>query len=158
MTSKQFTVSAEGLKKLQEELEFLKTTKRKEVAEAIKTARAFGDLSENSEYDEAKNKQALIESKIMELEAMLKNAKVIDTSGNAAGVVHLGSSVLVYDPEFEEEVTYKIVGSKEANPLEDMISDESPVGKALLGRVAGDEVVVEAPGGQVVYQVREVLN
>jgi transcription elongation factor GreA len=158
MAVKQVTLTAEGKKKLELELEDLKGRQRREVAEEIKVALGYGDLSENSEYDEAKNKQALIESKIMELEAMLKNAKVIDTSGNAAGVVHLGSSVLVYDPEFEEEVTYKIVGSKEANPLEDMISDESPVGKALLGRVAGDEVVVEAPGGQVVYQVREVLN
>ena len=158
MAVKQVTLTAEGKNKLELELEDLKGRQRRKVAEEIKVALGYGDLSENSEYDEAKNKQALIESKIMELEAMLKNAKVIDTSGNTAGVVHLGSSVLVYDPEFEEEVTYKIVGSKEANPLEDMISDESPVGKALLGHVAGDEVVVEAPGGQVVYQVREVLN
>ncbi len=158
MAVKQVTLTAEGKKKLELELEDLKGRQRREVAEEIKVALGYGDLSENSEYDEAKNKQALIESKIMELEAMLKNAKVIDTSGNMEGVVHLGSKVVVYDSEFEEEVTYQIVGSKEANPLEDMISDESPVGKALLGRVAGDEVVVDAPGGQVVYQVREVLN
>ena len=158
MAVKQVTLTAEGKRKLELELEDLKGRQRREVAEEIKVALGYGDLSENSEYDEAKNKQALVEAKIMELEAQLKIAKVIDTSANAVGVVHLGTSVIVYDPEFDEEETYTIVGSQEANPLENRISDESPVGKALLGHMAGDELTVETPGGLVVYQIREVLN
>lgn len=158
MATKQVNMTAEGLHKHEAELEFLKGTKRREVSEKIKVALGYGDLSENSEYDEAKNEQAIVEARIMELEAMLKNVKIIDTSSNAPDVVHLGTKLVVYDPDFDEEVTYQIVGSKEANPLEDLISDESPVGKALLGHKPGDEVTVETPGGQVVYTIRAILN
>lgn len=150
------TVSSEGLKKLQEELEYLKTTKRKEVAEAIKVARGFGDLSENSEYDEAKNEQGLVEARIAEIEAMLKNVKVIDESNIATDKVSVGNRVKVYDETFEEEVEYTIVGSSEANPMEFKISDESPIGKALIGATIGEVVKAETPGGETVMKIVEI--
>ena len=150
------TVSSEGLKKLQEELEYLKTTKRKEVAEAIKVARGFGDLSENSEYDEAKNEQGLVEARIAEIEAMLKNVKVIDESNIATDKVNVGNRVKVYDETFEEEIEYTIVGSSEANPVEFKISDESPIGKALIGAEIGETVKAETPGGDTVMKVLEI--
>ena len=150
------TVSSEGLKKLQEELEYLKTTKRKEVAEAIKVARGFGDLSENSEYDEAKNEQGLVEARIAEIEAMLKNVKVIDESAIATDNVNVGNRVKVYDETFEEEIEYTIVGSSEANPMEFKISDESPIGKALIGATIGEVVKAETPGGETVMKVLEI--
>ena len=150
------TVSSEGLKKLQEELEYLKTTKRKEVAEAIKVARGFGDLSENSEYDEAKNEQGLVEARIAEIEAMLKNVKVIDESAIATDMVNVGNRVKVYDETFEEEIEYTIVGSSEANPMEFKISDESPIGKALIGATIGEVVKAETPGGETVMKVLEI--
>jgi len=154
--AKQTTVSSEGLKKLQEELEYLKTTKRKEVAEAIKVARGFGDLSENSEYDEAKNEQGLVEARIAEIEAMLKNVKVIDESTIATDRVNVGNRVKVYDETFEEEIEYTIVGSSEANPMENKISDESPIGKALIGAETGEVVKAETPGGETVMKVLEI--
>ena len=154
--AKQTTVSSEGLKKLQEELEYLKTTKRKEVAEAIKVARGFGDLSENSEYDEAKNEQGLVEARIAEIEAMLKNVKVIDESNIATDRVSVGNRVKVYDETFEEEIEYTIVGSSEANPMEFKISDESPIGKALIGATIGEVVKAETPGGENVMKVVEI--
>ena len=123
--SRQFTVSSEGLKKLQEELEYLKTTKRKEVAEAIKVARAFGDLSENSEYDEAKNEQGAVEQRIADIEAMLKNVKVIYEHEIMTDTVSVGTKVKVYDETYDEEIEYTIVGSNEINPLEYKISEES---------------------------------
>ena len=138
--TKQIVLTYEGLEKLEKELEFLKTVKRKEVAEKIKQALAFGDLSENSEYDEAKNEQAQMESRIVQLENMLKNAKVIDDDEVSTDVVSLGSKVKVLDVEYDEEIEYVLVGSTEANPTEFRISDESPVGKALLGKKVGDEV------------------
>ena len=150
------TVSSEGLKKLQEELEYLKTTKRREVAEAIKVARGFGDLSENSEYDEAKNEQGLVEARIAEIEAMLKNVKVIDETNIATDKVSVGNRVKVYDETFEEEVEYTIVGSSEANPVEFKISDESPIGKALVGATVGEVVKAETPGGETVMKVLEI--
>ena len=156
MNSKQFTVSAEGLKKLQEELEFLKTTKRKEVAEAIKTARAFGDLSENSEYDEAKNEQAAVEQRIADIEAMLKNIKVINEHEVKTDTVSVGNKVRVYDETFEEEIEYTIVGSNETNPLENKISEESPIGRALAGASAGETVKAETPGGDVTMKILEI--
>ena len=155
MNSKQFTVSAEGLKKLQEELEFLKTTKRKEVAEAIKTARAFGDLSENSEYDEAKNEQAKVEARIVELEEILRNVKVIDESTISTDIVGLGTKVTILDKSFGEKETYSIVGSNEAESLAGKISDVSPIGLAIIGKKVGDVVTVEAPNGS--FEV-EILN
>lgn len=156
MTSKQFTVSAEGLKKLQEELEFLKTTKRKEVAEAIKTARAFGDLSENSEYDEAKNEQAAVEQRIADIEAMLKNIKVINEHEVKTDTVSVGNKVKVYDETFEEEIEYTIVGSNETNPMENKISEESPIGRALAGAAVGETVKAETPGGDVTMKILEI--
>ena len=154
--AKQTTVSSEGLKKLQEELEYLKTTKRKEVAEAIKVARGFGDLSENSEYDEAKNEQGLVEARIAEIEAMLKNVKVIDENAIATDKVSVGNRVKVYDETFEEELEYTIVGSSEANPVEFKISDESPIGKALIGATIGEVVKAETPGGETVMKVLDI--
>lgn len=154
--AKQTTVSSEGLKKLQEELEYLKTTKRKEVAEAIKVARGFGDLSENSEYDEAKNEQGLVEARIAEIESMLKNVKVIDESTIATDKVNVGNRVKVYDETFDEELEYTIVGSSEANPMEYKISDESPIGKALIGAEIGEVVKAETPGGDTVMKVLEI--
>ncbi len=156
MASKPTFVTAEGLQKLKEELEYLKVVKRKEVAEALKQAKAFGDLSENSEYDEAKNEQAEVERHIAELEDTLNNIEIIKNTGkkNKIGV---GSSVKVYDLDFEEEVTYTIVGSTESDPLENKISDESPIGKALLGKKPGEEVEAETPGGSVKMKVLEIL-
>ena len=154
--AKQTTVSSEGLRKLQEELEYLKTTKRKEVAEAIKVARGFGDLSENSEYDEAKNEQGLVEARIAEIESMLKNVKVIDENAIATDRVNVGNRVKVYDETFEEELEYTIVGSSEANPMEFKISDESPIGKALIGAEIGEVVKAETPGGETVMKVLEI--
>ena len=156
MNSKQFTVSAEGLKKLQEELEYLKTSKRKEVAEAIKTARAFGDLSENSEYDEAKNEQAAVEQRIADIEAMLKNIKVINEHEVKTDTVSVGNKVKVFDETFEEEIEYSIVGSNETNPLENKISEESPIGRALAGASVGETVKAETPGGEVIMKLLEI--
>ena len=154
--AKQTTVSTEGLKKLQEELEYLKTTKRKEVAEAIKVARAFGDLSENSEYDEAKNEQGLVEARIAEIESMLKNVKVIDESNIKTDSVDVGNRVKVLDETFDEELEYTIVGSSESNPVEFKISDESPIGRALIGRKVGDVVSIETPGGVFELKILEI--
>lgn len=154
--AKTFKVTEDGLKNLQNELENLKTVGRADIAEKIKVARGYGDLSENSEYDEAKNEQAKIEARIVEIEAMLKNVEVIaDIKGSAKSVI-VGAKVTVFDEEFEEEFTYKIVGSTEANPMEEKISDESPVGKALLGKKVGDEVIVEAPEGEIKLKVLKI--
>lgn len=145
--AKQIMLTVEGLQKLEEELEYLKTIKRKEVAEKIKEARGFGDLSENAEYDEAKNEQNQVESRIIDLENMLKNASVIDQDEVEIDKVGIGTRVKVYDVDFEEEIEYSIVGSTEADPDKNKISDESPVGKAILGKKAGDEVEVSTPTG-----------
>lgn len=145
--AKQIMLTVEGLQKLEEELEYLKTIKRKEVAEKIKEARGFGDLSENAEYDEAKNEQNQVESRIIDLENMLKNASVIDQDEVEIDKVGIGTRVKVYDVDFEEEIEYSIVGSTEADPDKNKISDESPVGRAILGKKAGDEVEVSTPTG-----------
>ena len=157
MASKPTFVTAEGLQKLKDELEYLKVTKRKEVAEALKQAKAFGDLSENSEYDEAKNEQAEVERHIAELEDILENVQLIKSTGKK-NKIHVGSSVKVYDVAFEEEATYTIVGSTESDPLQNKISDESPIGKALLGAKIGAEVSAETPGGTVKLKVLEILS
>ena len=149
-------VTAEGLQKLKDELEYLKVIKRKEVAEALKQAKAFGDLSENSEYDEAKNEQAEVERHIAELEDILENYELIKSTGKK-NKIHVGSSVKVYDIEFDEEITYTIVGSTEADPMENKVSDESPIGKALLGASVGAEVQADTPGGAVKMKVLEIL-
>ncbi|MBE3593305.1 MAG: transcription elongation factor GreA [Thermoanaerobacter sp.] len=154
--SKPVILTYEGLKKLEEELEYLKTVKRAEVAEKIKQARAFGDLSENSEYDEAKNEQAFIEGRIATLEAMLKNAKVIDEEDIKLDQVSIGCTVKVYDESYNEELEYTIVGSAEADPMNNKISDESPIGKALLGKKVGDVVSVEVPAGIIKLKILEI--
>ncbi len=156
MAAKPTFVSEEGLQKLKDELEHLKVVKRKEVAEALKQAKAFGDLSENSEYDEAKNEQAEVERHIAELEEILENVEIIKSTGKK-NKIQVGSSVKVYDVEFDEEVTYTIVGSTESDPLENKISDESPLGKALLGAKRDDEVQADTPGGIVKMKVLEIL-
>lgn len=146
----------EGLQKLEAELNDLKISKRKEVAQKIKEARAQGDLSENAEYDAAKDQQGEIESRISELEKMLRNAEVIDEDDAQEGKVSLGNKVRLFDMEFEEELTYTIVGSTEADPAEGRISNESPVGKALLGAQEGEVVKVEAPQGEMHFKILEI--
>ena len=147
--TKAIKVTDDGLKKLQDELEHLKTEGRKDIAEKIKVARGYGDLSENSEYDDAKNEQAKIEARIVELEAMLKNVEIIKDIKGTAKTVMVGVKVKVYDEEFDEEDEYYIVGSTEADPATNKMSDESPVGRALLGHKVNDTVVVEAPAGEI---------
>ena len=147
METKQIMLTDEGLKKLEDELEYLKTVKRKEVSAKIKEALGFGDLSENAEYDEAKNEQAQVEVRIVQLEKMLKNAKVIDQDDVEIDKVGLGTKVKVYDIDMEEEIVYNMVGSTEADPDQNKISDESPVGKALMGRKVGEEAIISTPAG-----------
>jgi transcription elongation factor GreA len=154
--AKQVILTQEGLEALEHELEYLKSVKRKEVAEKIKVALSFGDLSENSEYDEAKNEQAIMEARIADIEVMLKMVVVIDESELGNENIHIGSKVeLRVTPAGKEPVMkeYKIVGSNEANPLAGKISDESAVGKALLGHSVGDKVEVEVPAGIIEYEV-----
>ena len=150
---KQITVSSEGLKKLQEELEYLKTIKRKEVAENIKTARSFGDLSENSEYDEAKDEQGKVEKRIADIEAMLTNIRVVDGTDAKSDAAGVGSKVRILYVDDNEEAEYSIVGPTEADPLSGKISDDSPVGSAILNKKVGDEFVVETPGGNVTIRI-----
>lgn len=156
--SKQVVLTDEGLKKLEQELEMLKTEKRKEIADKIKVALSFGDLSENSEYDEAKNEQAMVEARIMQIEAMLKNVKLIDDDEITTDKVALGSKVKVLDIEFNEETVYTIVGSTEADPDQNRISDESPVGKSLLGHGVGETVSVETPGGVIELKILDIAK
>ena len=156
MTGKQVILTDEGLKKLEEELESLKTVKRKEIAEKIKVALSFGDLSENSEYDEAKTEQAMVAARIAQIEAMLKNAKVIDDDDINTDVVSVGAKVKVLDLEFDEETEYQIVGSTETDPMNNRISDESPIGKGLVGHRVGDTVEVETPGGMLVFIIKGI--
>ncbi len=153
MTEKKVVLTYEGLKKREEELEELKTVRRKEVAEKIKEARGQGDLSENAEYDAAKEEQGEIEARIALLEKMLRNAEVIDDEEVSYDIVGIGSKVKLYDKEFEEEVEYVIVGSAEADPMENKISNESPVGLGLLGHKVGDEVTIETPDGEIKFDV-----
>lgn len=156
MANKEVVLTYEGLQKLEQELEFLKAVKRREVAERIKQALSFGDLSENSEYDEAKNEQAHVEGRIVQLENMLKNAKVIDEDDVKTDVVSVGSKVTILDMEFKEEVEYYIVGSAEANPGQFKISNESPVGSALMGKKKGTVVDVVVPDGIVKYKILSI--
>ncbi len=156
--AKQYKLTEDGFKKLQDELDYLKNTARTEIAEKIKEARSFGDLSENSEYDEAKNEQARIESRITELEVMLKNAIILEDDGDKTVKVCLGSKVTVLDVEFNEEDVFTLVGSAEADPMNGAISDESPVGKALLGAKKGQVVVAETPAGELKYKVLSIAR
>ena len=145
-----------GLKALEEELETLKVVKRKEVAEKIKEAREQGDLSENAEYDAAKDEQRDIEARIEELEKILRNVEVVDEDEVTLDKINIGCTVTVYDVEFEEEMVFQIVGSTEANSLKGKISNESPVGKALLGHKVGDTVAVETQAGEIEYEVLKI--
>lgn len=156
MVEKEVILTLEGLKKLELELEQLKTVKRREVAERIKQAIEFGDISENSEYEDAKNEQAFIEGRILTLEKMLRNAKVIDDVDVKTDVVSVGSTVLLKDVEFDEELEYTIVGSAEADPGAYKISNESPVGKAILGKTIGNTVEVSVPAGILKYQILNI--
>lgn len=150
--AKIYKFTEEGLKKLQLELEDLKTNGRKDIAERIKVARGYGDLSENSEYDDAKNEQAKIEARIVELETMLKNYEII-SDVIAFDKVSVGVKVVIKDLTLKEEFTYSIVGSAEADPLNDKISDESPVGKALIGHSVKDKVEIDLGGEKVIYKI-----
>ena len=153
---KEFVLTREGKLELENELDTLKNVTRKEVSEKIKEARSFGDLSENAEYDEAKNEQAIIEARIAQLDAMLKNAKVLDDDEVTTDKVSVGSKIRLKDIEFDEEVEYSIVGSTEANPDEGKISDESPIGKGLMGRSVGDVVEIEVPSGMIEFEILEI--
>ncbi|MCH5188698.1 MAG: transcription elongation factor GreA [Oscillospiraceae bacterium] len=153
MAAKQVLLTSDGLKKLQDELENLKTVRRQENKEAIKRARSFGDLSENSEYDEAKEEQANIERRISEIEGMLVNVKIIDEDLADTDTVTVGSTVKIKCLDDGEEEIYAIVGSTESNPLEGKISDECPVGKALLNHKVGETVTVEIPDGVTNYEI-----
>ena len=154
--AKEYKLSPERLKELQDELYTLKTVREKEVAELIKEARSYGDLSENSEYDEAKNEQGRLYSRMAELEEILSNCVVIEEEEADGDYIRMGSTVVVYDKEFEEEQTFRITGSQEADPMNGLISEDSPFGKALMGRVEGDEIVVDAPSGAVEYKILKV--
>ena len=154
--AKEFKLSPQRFQELQEELNYLKTVREKEVADQIKEARSFGDLSENSEYDEAKNEQGKLYSRIAEVENILGNCVVIEEQEDEGEYVRLGSTVVVLDKEFKEELTYQIVGSQEADPMAGRLSEESPFGKALLGKNQGDDVVVEAPVGVIHYQILDI--
>lgn len=156
MASKPILLTSEGLANLESELEQLKTVKRKEVSEKIKVALSFGDLSENSEYDEAKNEQAMVESRIVEIEQMFKNVTILDEDGISTDLVSLGSKVTVLNLVNNKTDTYKVVGSTEASPSEKRISDESPVGKALLGHKRDETVDVEAPSGIIQFKIIDI--
>ena len=149
-------LTLEGKRKYEAELNELKTVKRKEIAESLQSARAQGDLSENSEYDEAKNDQAKLEARIKDLETLLRNVEVIDESEISHDKVHIGSTVKVFDKKMNEEVELQIVGSSEADPFKGKISDESPVGKALLDKSIGDVVNVKTPGGDAQFNILEI--
>ena len=153
---KEILLTQEGYQKLEDEVEFLKTVRRKEVADRIKVAISFGDISENAEYDEAKNEQAQVEERIMKLENMIRRAVIIDESSIDVNVVTIGSIVKVKDLEFEQDDEYTIVGSAEADPYDGKISNESPVGKALLGRRTGDTVEVQVPDGTAKFEILEI--
>ena len=155
MPEKEVILTLAGLKKLEEELEVLKTQRRKQVAERIKQAIEFGDISENSEYEDAKTEQAFIEGRIITLEKMLRNAKIIDDNEQRDQVV-LGSTVLLKDTELDENEEYTIVGSAEADPAVNKISNESPVGKAVLGHSKGTVVEVSVPAGVIRYEIVDI--
>lgn len=154
--AKEFKLSPERWKELKDELVYLKTVREKEVADQIKEARSFGDLSENSEYDEAKNEQGKLYSRIAEVENILENCVVIEEEVHDGKTVRLGSKLKVLDVEFNEEVDYEVVGSQEADPMNGRISEDSPFGRALLGKSVGEDVVVEAPAGALHYKVLSI--
>ena len=154
--AKEYKLTPERLEALQEELKYLKTVREKEVADQIKEARSFGDLSENSEYDEAKNEQGKLYSRIAEVENVLANYVLIEENEEDMDSVRMGCTVKVLDLEFDEEAEYQVVGSEEADPMNGRISEESPFGKALIGTKVGDVIRVEAPAGTVQYRVLDI--
>ncbi|MCL2564623.1 MAG: transcription elongation factor GreA [Defluviitaleaceae bacterium] len=156
MTEKKTMLTYDGLKKLEEELQELKVVKRKQIAQKIKEARGQGDLSENAEYDSAKEEQAEVEARIATLEKMLRNAEVIDEEDIDTNTINLGCKVKLFDEEFDEEVVYTIVGSTEADPLTGRISNESPLGEALIGKATGERIEVSAPDGLTYYKILEI--
>ncbi len=156
--TKKVVLTPAGLKKLEDELEYLKVEKRKEIAEKIKIARGFGDLSENAEYVAAKEEQGNMEIRIAEIKKILENAEIIDDSEISTDTVSIGAKVKVLDVEFEEEEEYYIVGSTEADPSQNKISDESPVGKALIGRKIGETIDVEIPSGTISFKILEITK
>ncbi|MBQ8698567.1 MAG: transcription elongation factor GreA [Schwartzia sp.] len=156
MAEQKMILTKDGLKKLQDELENLKSVRRIEVAERIKQAIAFGDISENSEYDDAKNEQAFIEGRIQELEQKLRNVEVISEEKKPKNVVTMGCKVVIRDMEFEEDMEYTLVGTAEADPEAMRISNESPVGAAILGQKVGKIVEVQAPAGTIKYKILKI--
>ena len=157
MAQQEILLTLEGYNKTKEEYEHLINVTRGEIAEKIEIARSYGDLSENSEYDEAKNEQAIVESRITELDGILKRARIIDPSQQSIEHVHLLSKVKVHDWDFDEDVIYQIVSTKEADPFNGKLSDESPVGMALLNHQVGDIVEVETPDGIAKFSILEIL-
>lgn len=158
MAEKEVFLTIDGLRKIEKELDFLKGEKRLMIAERIKQAREFGDITENSEYDDAKNEQAEVEQRISLLEQLLLKVKIIDETEQDTDIVSLGCTVLLKDIEYEEVEKYTIVGSAEANPKENKISNESPVGRAIVGKMVGAVVEVLAPAGSIKYQIVEICN
>ncbi|CAH1224166.1 Transcription elongation factor GreA [Paenibacillus plantiphilus] len=156
MADKEIILTQDGLKKLEEELEFLKSVKRREVAERIKVAIGYGDISENSEYEDAKNEQAFIEGRIITLEKMLRNARIINNDDIDIDTVSIGSIVTVEDMEFGDTMEYAIVGTAESDPLGNKISNESPVGRAILGKQKGTVVDVNVPAGIIQYKIVDI--
>ena len=154
--AKQMLYTQDGYDLLVKELNYLKGEKREEIKEAIALARSFGDLSENAEYDEARNEQAKTEARISELEALIENAIIVDEDTIDTSIANIGSTVLVYDVEEKEEIEYNIVGSIEADPFANKISDQSPIGRAIVGRREGDKVKVDAAGGTINFEIRKV--
>jgi len=155
-TAKQLLVTEEGLKKMKAEFEYLKTVKRKEITESIGIAKAFGDLSENSEYDEAKNEQAKVEARITELEEQLKNVRVVDKSEIKTDEVNIGNKVRVLNMSLNKEISYSVVGSTEADPFSNKVSDESPIGKVLIGAKKGDIREFETPKGLFKLEILDI--
>jgi len=153
MSEQQVMLTEEGYEKLENELEYLETEKRREVAKRIKVAREFGDISENSEYDDAKNEQAFVEGRIQEIKNMINNAHVVKDEDVTDKKVNLGTTVMLHDLDSDEKISYTLVGSAEADPLNYKISNESPIGRAILGHGIGDEVTVETPAGEVNYKI-----
>ncbi len=156
--SNRTVVSLEGMKKLEEKLQYLSTIRRAEVAEQIAVARGFGDLNENAEYDEAKNEQSRLEAEIIDLENTIRTALVIDDSEVSTDRVNIGTTVRVYDEEYGEEIEYTIVGARESDPLNNRISNESPVGAALLGKKRGQTVKIDAPGSTIILKIRDIQH
>jgi len=158
MVEKETLLTREGLRKLEEELEYLKTVKRQEIAERLKQAIEFGDISENSEYEDAKNEQAFVEGRILTLEKILRTAKIIDYQEASGETISVGTKVTLRDLDSREKFQYEIVGSMEADPCVNRISNESPVGKALLGHKVGDVVEIEVPEGTIRYQITHITR